>query len=86
MLRRLSGEVSSRLQWGLSDFAPIAARRVLRLYATGILHWLASSAYTSLKTPSAKQIVPEIRTARRHGDDLTSHLQLLEYMRAHLDM
>ena len=85
-LQRLTEEVSARLEWGLSHFAPIAARRVLRFPAIEMLNWLKSSAFTTLKTPSVVQIIPGIRSPRPNGGDLTAHLHLLEYMQSNMEM
>lgn len=85
-LRRLTDELSARLDWGLSHFEPIAARRVLGFNAAEILNWLTSSAYASLKTPSAARIIAGLQSPRPNGGDLLSHLHLLEYVQANLDM
>jgi len=82
-LRRLTDELSARLDWGRSHFEPIAAQRVLGFNAAEILNWLTSSAYARLKTPSAAQIIAGLQSPR---GDLLSHLHLLEYVQANLDM
>ena len=85
-LQRLTDELSARLDWGLSHFEPIAARRVLGFNVAEILNWLKSSAYARLKTPSAAKIIAGLQSPRPDGANLLSHLHLLEYVQANLDM